>query len=128
VVFVSSNGASSGASQTSLYAMSKAGVEGLMRALMAEFAAFGVTFNAVAPGLVHTPLTSTMLDVPEMHAQFDRHHPNGRVGEVGDIAHAVAMVADDHAGHMLANVITVDGGLTRAIAYAVVEPPEDKRQ
>jgi 2-hydroxycyclohexanecarboxyl-CoA dehydrogenase len=128
VVFVSSNGASSGAAQTSLYAMGKAGLEGLMRALMAEFAPFGITFNTVAPGLVHTPLTSTMLDVPEMRARFSGHHPNGRVGEVRDIAHAVAMLADDEAGHMLANVITVDGGLTRAIGYAVIEPPEDKLQ
>ncbi|MEV4420950.1 SDR family oxidoreductase [Patulibacter sp. NPDC049589] len=128
VVFVSSNGASSGAARTSLYAMSKAGLEGLMRALMAEFAASGITFNTVAPGLVRTPLTSTMLDDPAMQTRFAGHHPNGRVGDVRDIAHAVAMLADDNAGHVLANVLTVDGGLTRAIGYAVEEPPADKVQ
>jgi NAD(P)-dependent dehydrogenase (short-subunit alcohol dehydrogenase family) len=128
VVFVSSNGAGAGAAQTALYAMGKAGLEGLMRALMAEFAPYGITFNTVAPGLVNTPLTATMLDVPEMHAQFAKHHPNGRVGAPRDIAHAVAMLVDDDAGHMLANVITVDGGLTRAIGYAVIEPPTEKLQ
>lgn len=128
VVFVSSNGAASGAARTSLYAMSKAGLEGLMRALMAEFAPFGITFNTVAPGLVRTPLTSTMLDDTAMQTRLAGHHPNGRVGDVRDIAHAVLMLADDHAGHVLANVITVDGGLTRAIGYAVVEPPADKVQ
>ncbi len=128
VIFVSSNGAGSGAAQTSLYAMGKAGLEGLMRALMAEFAPYGITFNTVAPGLVHTPLTATMLDDPQMRTHFANHHPNRRVGEAADIAHAVAMAADDRAGHMLGNVITVDGGLTRAIGYAVIEPPEDKKQ
>jgi NAD(P)-dependent dehydrogenase (short-subunit alcohol dehydrogenase family) len=128
VVFISSNGATSGAAMTSLYAATKAGLEGLMRALMAEYAPFGITFNTVAPGLVHTPLTATMLDDPAMHDMFSKHHPNKRVGTSGDIAHAVAMVADDDAGHMLANVISVDGGLTRAIGYAVIEPPAEKIQ
>jgi 2-hydroxycyclohexanecarboxyl-CoA dehydrogenase len=128
VIFISSNGASSGAAMTSLYAMSKAGMEGLMRALMAEFAASGITFNTVQPGLVDTPLTSTMLSDPAMRAHFASHHPNRRVGSPADIAHVVAMLAADDAGHLQANVITVDGGLTRAIGYAVNEPPEDKQQ
>jgi 2-hydroxycyclohexanecarboxyl-CoA dehydrogenase len=128
VIFVSSNGALSGAAMTSLYAAGKAGLEGLMRALMAEFAASGITFNTVQPGLVDTPLTSTMLSDPAMHAHFAAHHPDRRVGSPADIAHVVAMLADDDAGHLQANVITVDGGLTRAIGYAVNEPPEEKRQ
>jgi NAD(P)-dependent dehydrogenase (short-subunit alcohol dehydrogenase family) len=128
VVFMSSNGAASGAAMTTLYAMTKAGMEGLMRALMAEFAPFGITFNTVEPGLTDTPLTSTMLSDPDMREHFARHHPNRRVGESNEVAHAVAMLADDEAGHMQANVITVDGGITRVIPYAVVEPPEDKVQ
>jgi 2-hydroxycyclohexanecarboxyl-CoA dehydrogenase len=128
VIFISSNGATSGAAMTSLYAMSKSGVEGLMRALMAEYAAAGITFNTVEPGLVDTPLTSTMLSDPEMHAHFASYHPNRRVGCAEDVAHAVAMIADDDAGHMQANVIVIDGGLTRAIGYAVAEPPADKQQ
>lgn len=128
VVFISSNGAASGAAMTSLYAVTKAGMEGLMRALMAEFAPFGVTFNTVEPGLIDTPLTSTMLADPALRAHFSRSHPNGRVGVPGDVAHAVLMLADDDAVHMQANVVTVDGGLTRAIAYAVIEPPEEKKQ
>jgi NAD(P)-dependent dehydrogenase (short-subunit alcohol dehydrogenase family) len=128
VIFVSSNGASAGAAMTSLYAVAKAGLEGLMRALMAEYAPFGVTFNTVEPGLIDTPLTATMLSDPELRAHFAAHHPNRRVGQPGDVAHAVVMLADDAAGHMQANVVIVDGGITRAIAYAVVEPPEDKQQ
>jgi NAD(P)-dependent dehydrogenase (short-subunit alcohol dehydrogenase family) len=128
VVFISSNGALSGAAMTSLYAMSKAGVEGLMRALMAEFAAQGITFNTVQPGLVDTPLTATMLGDPAMREHFSSHHPGGRVGEPGDIAHATLLLADDAAGHLQANVLTVDGGLTRAIGYAVNAPPEEKLQ
>ena len=128
VIFMSSNGASAGAAMTSLYAMTKAGMEGLMRALMAEFAAFGITFNAVEPGLIDTPLTATMLSDPAVRAHFAGHHPNKRVGESHEVAHAVAMLADDDAGHMQANVVTIDGGITRAIGYAVIEPPQDKQQ
>jgi NAD(P)-dependent dehydrogenase (short-subunit alcohol dehydrogenase family) len=128
VVFISSNGAASGAAMTSLYAMSKAGLEGLMRALMAEFAAQGVTFNTVQPGLVDTPLTATMLSDPALREHFAGHHPNRRVGVPADVAHAVLMFADDAGGHLQANVVSVDGGLTRAIGYAVNEPPADKRQ
>jgi 2-hydroxycyclohexanecarboxyl-CoA dehydrogenase len=128
VIFISSNGASSGAAMTSLYAITKAGMEGLMRALMAEFAPFGITFNTVEPGLIDTPLTSTMLSDPALREHFAKHHPNRRVGEPRDVAHAVVMLADDDAGHMQANVVTVDGGVTRVIGYAVIEPPEDKKQ
>lgn len=128
VIFMSSNGAASGAAMTSLYAITKAGMEGLMRALMAEFAAFGITFNTVQPGLTDTPLTATMLSDPATREHFAGHHPNRRVGEPRDVAHAVAMLADDAAGHMQANVVTVDGGITRVIGYAVAEPPKDKQQ
>jgi NAD(P)-dependent dehydrogenase (short-subunit alcohol dehydrogenase family) len=128
VIFISSNGASSGAAMTSLYAMGKSGLEGLMRALTAEFGSRGVTFNTVEPGLVDTPLTATMLSDETTRKQLAGHHPNRRVGEPADVALAVKMLADDDARHMLANVIIVDGGLTRTIGYAVVEPPEEKRQ
>jgi NAD(P)-dependent dehydrogenase (short-subunit alcohol dehydrogenase family) len=128
VVFISSNGATSGAAMTTLYAASKAGLEGLMRALVAEYAPFGLTFNTVEPGLVTTPLTETMLADPAMRERMSGFHPNKRVGTVGEIAPATAMLADDDAGHMLSNVVVVDGGLTRTIGYAVVEPPKDKIQ
>jgi 2-hydroxycyclohexanecarboxyl-CoA dehydrogenase len=128
IVFMSSNGAASGAAMTSLYAMTKAGLEGLMRALMAEFAVFGITFNTVEPGLIETPLTATMLSDPAVREHFASHHPNRRVGTAREVAHAIAMLADDDAGHMQANVVTIDGGITRAIAYAVIEPPKEKQQ
>jgi 2-hydroxycyclohexanecarboxyl-CoA dehydrogenase len=128
VIFISSNGARSGAANTSLYAMTKAALEGLMRALMAEYAAQGITFNTVQPGLVDTPLTATMLAEPGMRSHFAGFHPGRRVGEPADIAHAVILLADDAASHLQANVITADGGLTAAIGYAVAEPPADKEQ
>jgi 2-hydroxycyclohexanecarboxyl-CoA dehydrogenase len=128
VIFISSNGAGSGAGMTSLYAMGKAGLEGLMRVLTAEYAPLGVTFNTVQPGLIETPLTATMLEDAETHRHLAGHHPNRRIGRPDDVAIAVRMLADDDARHLGANVIVVDGGLTRSIAYAVVEPPADKIQ
>jgi 2-hydroxycyclohexanecarboxyl-CoA dehydrogenase len=128
VIFISSNGARSGAAMTSLYAMTKAGLEGLMRALMAEYAGHGITFNTVQPGLVDTPLTATMLAEPGMRSHFAGFHPGGRVGDPADIAHAVLLLADDAAGHFQANLVCVDGGLTSAIGYAVAAPPAGKQQ
>ena len=74
------------------------------------------------------PLTATMLSDPAVRAHFAGHHPTKRVGESHEVAHAVAMLADDEAGHMQANVVTIDGGITRAIGYAVIEPPKEKQQ
>lgn len=128
VIFISSNGAGAGAGMTSLYAMGKAGLEGLMRVLTAEYAPLGVTFNTVRPGLIETPLTATMLDDAETRRQLAGHHPNRRIGQPRDVAVAVRMLADDDAGHLGDNVVVVDGGLTQSISYAVVEPPADKIQ
>jgi NAD(P)-dependent dehydrogenase (short-subunit alcohol dehydrogenase family) len=69
-----------------------------------------------------------MLDDAATHQHLAGHHPNRRIGQPRDVAIAVTMLADDDAGHLGANVIVVDGGLTRSIAYAVVEPPADKIQ
>ncbi|CAB4941093.1 unannotated protein [freshwater metagenome] len=128
VIFISSNGARGGAANTSLYALTKSGLEGLMRALTAEHAAEGLTFNTVQPGLVETPLTATMLSDQAMRERMAGFHPGGRVGIPQDISHAVTMLADDAAGHFQNNIITVDGGLTTTIGYAVKEPPKEKIQ
>jgi NAD(P)-dependent dehydrogenase (short-subunit alcohol dehydrogenase family) len=125
VVFISSVSANHTFSHAVLYSTSKAAVNGMMRALVAEYAARGVTFNSILPGLVPTPLTSPMLGEEYQREYFGKFHANGRVGGQEEIAHAVRMLVDEDAGHMIGQTIYVDGGITTMLPYEALPPPPD---
>jgi 3-oxoacyl-[acyl-carrier protein] reductase len=126
VVFIGSSGASVGVAMTPLYAMSKAALKGLMVALVPEWGSSGVTFNLVEPGLVQTPLTTPMTATEEQRAQFLPHQPTGRIGVPDDVAHAVLMLVDDHASHINAQTIVVDGGNVATAKHSALPPPPDR--
>ncbi|MCW3003726.1 MAG: 2-hydroxycyclohexanecarboxyl-CoA dehydrogenase [Conexibacter sp.] len=123
VVLIGSSGGSVGVAMTPLYAMTKAALKGLMVALVPEWGSAGVTFNVVEPGLVETPLTAPMTGTEEQREQFFPHHPTGRIGVPQDIAHAIAMFADDDADHINAQVLLVDGGNTATAKHSALPPP-----
>jgi NAD(P)-dependent dehydrogenase (short-subunit alcohol dehydrogenase family) len=125
VVFMSSVSASHTFSHAVLYSTSKAAINGMMRALVAEYAAKGVTFNSVLPGLVSTPLTSPMLGEEYQREYFGKFHANGRVGLQQEIAHTVRMLVDEDAGHLIGQTIFVDGGITTVLPYEALPPPPD---
>ncbi len=91
------------------YVASKAGVIGLTKTVAKEYAARGITCNAVAPGFITTDMTDAMPEATReaMLGQV----PAARPGTVEDIAHAVAFLASDHAAYITGEVIRVDGGL-----------------
>jgi 3-oxoacyl-[acyl-carrier protein] reductase len=91
------------------YAASKAGLEGLTRALSRDLAAKGVLVNAVSPGLIGTE----MLDaVPaETRQEYLKAVAIGRVGAPRDVASLVAFLASDAAAYITGQIISVDGGL-----------------
>ena len=91
------------------YSAAKAGVIGFTKAVAREYAARGITCNAVAPGFVATDMTAGMNQkvLDEMRAQI----PLGRVGAPEDIAAAVAFLASEQAGYITGQVLQVDGGL-----------------
>lgn len=91
------------------YSASKAGMIGLTKALAREVASRTITVNAVAPGFVHTDLTSSL--PAEILERLDEHIPLGRWGTVEDIAYAVAFLASEEAGYITGQVLSVDGGL-----------------
>lgn len=90
------------------YSSSKGGLVSLTRVLALELARFNVTVNAVAPGLIDTPLTRNL--PPETYEKLVAAQPGKQAGKPEDIAHAAAFLASDEAGFISGQVLHVDGG------------------
>jgi 3-oxoacyl-[acyl-carrier protein] reductase len=92
------------------YSASKAGIIGFTKALAKELGAFGVTANAVAPGLIETAMLresdarDKIIDLAMGESALKR------VGQPEDLAYLVSFLASDRARHITGEVIKVDGG------------------
>ncbi len=92
------------------YSASKAGLIGFTKSLAKEIGPRNITVNAVAPGYVLTDLTSTL--PKELVDGMLKMTPLGRLGNVEDVAYAVAFLASDEAAYITGHTLTVDGGMT----------------
>jgi NAD(P)-dependent dehydrogenase (short-subunit alcohol dehydrogenase family) len=92
-------------------AAAKAGVEGLVRSAAASYAASRIRVNAVAPGLVATPLTARITGNEGNLRASLAMHPLGRIGAPADIASAIAWLIDPANSWVTAQILAVDGGL-----------------
>jgi NAD(P)-dependent dehydrogenase (short-subunit alcohol dehydrogenase family) len=110
VVNISSVAGTRGGVGGANYSAAKAGVIGLTRAMADEWARFGVTVNAVAPGYVETQLSGQMPDA--LKADIVSRIPIGRAGQPEDVAAAVAFFCSDEAGFVTGQVLEVHGGLS----------------
>jgi NAD(P)-dependent dehydrogenase (short-subunit alcohol dehydrogenase family) len=112
VVLVSTVAASVGLPQHEAIAAAKGGVEGLVRAAAASYAGRGLRINAVAPGLVDTPLAARITSNPKALESSRARHPLGRIGTPEDIAVPIAWLLGPATSWVTGQVIGVDGGMS----------------
>jgi NAD(P)-dependent dehydrogenase (short-subunit alcohol dehydrogenase family) len=100
---------------THAYAAAKAGVVGLTLAMAAYYAPHGIRVNAVAPGLVRTPMSRRAQADPEIQAYIARKQPLIRgILEPEQVAEAALFLLSDAASGITGHVLDVDGGWTVA--------------
>lgn len=92
------------------YSAAKAGLLGFTRALSLENGKFGITVNAIAPGLVDTPAVQALPHYQAVRENTVRTTPVQRLGTVDDMADAVAFLASERASYISGEVLHVTGG------------------
>jgi len=97
------------------YSAAKAGLQGFTKALAIELGQFGITVNAVAPGVIVTEMTRATaarlnVDLAEFQQARAERIPVRRVGAPEDVAHAISFLASEGAGFVSGQVIYVAGG------------------
>jgi 3-oxoacyl-[acyl-carrier protein] reductase len=104
-------GHSGNAGQTN-YAAAKAGMTGFTKSLAQEVGSRGITVNCVAPGFIDTDMTRELAE--EQRNRLLQQIPLGRLGQVEDIAAAVAFLASPAAGYISGETLHVNGGMYMA--------------
>ena len=92
------------------YCASKAGIIGFTKSVAREYAAKGITVNALAPGFIATAMTEAL--PAGAREAFLQQVPAGRPGTPEDVAHLANFLASDEASYITGQVIAVDGGMT----------------
>ena len=111
VVNISSTAGRSAFAGVSVYAATKAGLNHLTRVLAAELGPMGIRVNAVAPGLTRTDMAREFLEQEGLEEMMVSMTPLGRVGDVDDVAKAVAYLASDDAAWVTGQIVDASGGL-----------------
>jgi NAD(P)-dependent dehydrogenase (short-subunit alcohol dehydrogenase family) len=112
IVNISSIAAAAGSAKgVSVYGATKAGVEGLTRALACELGPMGVRVNAIEPGFVRAPMADTLLDRPGGEERLVRTVPLGRLAEPSEIADVVEFLCSPRASYVTGSIVVVDGGV-----------------
>ena len=110
IINISSIIGSLGYTGLAAYSASKAGLDGLTRALARENGRRNITVNSIAPGYLDTEMSSTLSD--KKREQIIRRTPMHRLGQVDDITPLVGFLLSDGASFITGQTITIDGGIT----------------
>jgi NAD(P)-dependent dehydrogenase (short-subunit alcohol dehydrogenase family) len=112
IVLVSSVAARLGLANHEAIAAAKAGVGGLVLSAAASYAARGIRVNAVAPGMVRTPLTARLTQSEAALKASTAMHPLGRIGDPEDVASAIAWLLTPEQSWITGQILSVDGGFS----------------
>ena len=109
IVNISSISAETGNIGQSNYSAAKGGIISFTKTVAKEYAKYGITVNAVAPGFIKTKMLET---VPEKVMQkIIGQIPLGRLGETDDVAALVCFLASDDANYITGQLININGGI-----------------
>lgn len=92
------------------YNAAKGAVKQLTKVLAVELARDGVRVNAIAPGVMATPMTAAIRDRPQVMAQILPHIPMGRVGQPEELVGPTVFLASDLSSYVTGAILPVDGG------------------
>ncbi len=109
IVNVSSVWAKYGASMETLYCASKTAIDGLTRALSAEYAQSGITVNSVLPGMIDTKMNANLSN--EEILDFLQNVDANRVGKPYEVAKLIAYLCEESSGYVTGQTISIDGGM-----------------
>ncbi len=111
VVLVSTAASRIGLPNHEAIAAAKGGVNGLVLSAAATYASRGLRVNAVAPGLVRTPMSARITATPQGEQASLAMHALGRLGEPDDVGPVIAWLLSSASGWVTGQLIGVDGGL-----------------
>lgn len=111
IVFISTVAVSIGLPFHSSIAMAKGALEGLTKALAAEYAPT-IRVNCIAPSLVNSPLAEKFVSTPEKIESMQKRNPLQKVGDPIDVAHAVVFLLEKESSWISGQIMAVDGGMS----------------
>lgn len=117
IINISSGAGLTGALAPTAYGVSKAGISSLTQYVATQHGKEGIRCNAIAPGLIVTPVTAQTYAAGDFGRMMLSHHLTPRLGTPSDIAAAVVFLASDEAAFITGQTICVDGGLLAHVPY-----------
>ncbi len=111
IVNVASLAARTGGPGQAHYAAAKSAVVGFTRVSSMEYGGFGITVNAVCPGIIHTDMGAFHFRDPERIAYFEKITDLHRTGVPEDVVGPVAFFASDDSAYVTGQALNVDGGI-----------------